>query len=452
MSTCSCSRQISYKAKPEKGQRGPALRVTNWDDAASMFLFQCGSNDTDEYKDIVLVRMSGQIHWCACVQNVTKQAFLAEYSSPIVYNNGYFVDAEFAGVTATNLLLATYALIQNLGVGALEMYGTKEDGTPDMEDIQCLIKNGNIVINNGIFNGHVQASAGQIGGLEIEGGLIKALNSAGEVCLVIGSQVPSIANAKVESYVPYTPTCTATHSPSTVKAVRYGNALRVSHSHVATHVGSSVIINVTAELSFTLSRFATQIRVPNVSYFVHCVDADGKSLVNLLDISAVLYKSGSSTGTAMSLVDGASAAASSADKEQEEDMESAVDSIYNGGSLSFVAKGLSLTAGTTCRVVVTLKIGVMSIYDTAPVVINTALCPQLSDWLSLGGVLAMSTDTSKCIYLAKDGLAVIRSASDYMIDSTGSFEVVKGGFGLKISASGGIQRKLSGGSWQSANI
>ena len=132
----------------DKGDRGPALRgPQDWEKLPVGFSFQAGG-DNEEWKDVVVYNGI----YASCIKSHTKTATNFPGSTQDT-QNGYWVITNKWEIVATNLLLATYALIKNLGVENVEIKGG--NGSITMTDssgnILFQAKNGNVTCNTGTF-------------------------------------------------------------------------------------------------------------------------------------------------------------------------------------------------------------------------------------------------------------------------------------------------------------
>ena len=102
--------------KGDQGDRGPTLRGPQaWSDCATGYAFQAGGVG-DKWQDVVIYRDN----YYSCVKSHTKTA--SNYpGSTTAINNGYWQLADKIELVATKILLATYALVKNLGVEAIDM-------------------------------------------------------------------------------------------------------------------------------------------------------------------------------------------------------------------------------------------------------------------------------------------------------------------------------------------
>lgn len=122
-----------------QGDRGPALRGPQaWSDCAVGYKFQSGAKG-EAYKDVVLY----QNNYYSCIKSHTKTA--SNYpGSTTDQTNKYWQLGDKVELIATKILLATYALVKNLGVEAIDMKDSKGN-------ILFQAKDGNVVCKTGTF-------------------------------------------------------------------------------------------------------------------------------------------------------------------------------------------------------------------------------------------------------------------------------------------------------------
>lgn len=124
-------------APGEKGDRGPLpMGPLRWSQMEVGYTFQSGATG-EEYAHYVYY--DGNFYQCVA----THQKTASNYPGSTTGENLWTLIENYETV-ATNLLLAQYALVENLGVRALEMYDS-EGG------VLCKIKDGDIVCNKGSF-------------------------------------------------------------------------------------------------------------------------------------------------------------------------------------------------------------------------------------------------------------------------------------------------------------
>lgn len=123
----------------EKGEQGAVLRGPQaWNDCATGYAFQSG-DEGEAWKDVVLY--NGNYYSCTKSHTKTESNYPGSTSDT---NNGYWQLGDKIELVAAKILLAAYALVENLGVTALEMKDS--DGNVVVE-----IKDGNVTCNTGTF-------------------------------------------------------------------------------------------------------------------------------------------------------------------------------------------------------------------------------------------------------------------------------------------------------------
>lgn len=153
----------------EKGERGAAMRGPQmWKDCATGYAFKAGATG-EQWKDVVIYNDN----YYSCKKSHTKTASNYPGSTTDV-NNQYWQLADKVEIVAANILLATYALIKNLGVEALEM-------TDSSGNVVVRIKDGSVMCKTGTFE-NVTVS-GELKGVT---GSFKSLNCVNEAGKVVG--------------------------------------------------------------------------------------------------------------------------------------------------------------------------------------------------------------------------------------------------------------------------
>ena len=155
--------------KGDQGDRGPTLRGPQaWSDCATGYAFQAGGAG-EKWQDVVIY---GDNYY-SCVKSHAKTA--SNYpGSTTAINNGYWQLGDKIELVATKILLATYALVKNLGVEAI-----------DMKDA-----NGNILFQ--AKDGAVTCKTGTFENVTIQGtlngvtGSFKSLNCVNDSGTVVG--------------------------------------------------------------------------------------------------------------------------------------------------------------------------------------------------------------------------------------------------------------------------
>lgn len=145
----------------EKGEPGAVLRGPQaWSDCVTGYAFQCGA-EGEAWKDVVLYGNN----YYSCVKSHAKTA--DNYpGSTADQSNGYWQLGDKIELVATKILLASYALVKNLGVECIDMRDA--DG-----NIIFQAKDGNVTCKTGTFDGITVRNAliesGKIAGFTISG-------------------------------------------------------------------------------------------------------------------------------------------------------------------------------------------------------------------------------------------------------------------------------------------
>ena len=148
----------------KKGDRGPSLRgPMDWEKMATGFQFQCGAAGED-FLDVVIY--GGKYY--QCIESHKKTA--SNYPGS---NYNYWRVSSNLSFVATDLLLATYALIKNLGVESVEMKDAEGN-------VIFRAKDGNVTCKNGTFE-NVTVS-GTISGI------LQSLRTAGNEIVLNATQ------------------------------------------------------------------------------------------------------------------------------------------------------------------------------------------------------------------------------------------------------------------------
>lgn len=138
------------------GPRGPVLRgPRDWASLANGTAFYAGG-DNDTYLDVVLYNNQ----YYVCKKSHTKMPSYAPGSSRAEIN-GLWQLGDKIDLVATNILLANYSLIKNLGVEAIEMKDANGN-------VLFEAKDGNVTCKTGTFN-NIDVQSGKVGGLTIAG-------------------------------------------------------------------------------------------------------------------------------------------------------------------------------------------------------------------------------------------------------------------------------------------
>lgn len=135
--------QINKEGQPgqtgDKGDRGPTLRGPQaWSDCAVGYSFQSGA-DGEEWKDVVLYNGN----YYSCIKSHVKK--LTNYPGGILdQNSKYWRLVDKIELVATKILLATYALVKNLGVESIDMKDAEGN-------VLFQAKDGNVICKTGTF-------------------------------------------------------------------------------------------------------------------------------------------------------------------------------------------------------------------------------------------------------------------------------------------------------------
>ena len=123
----------------DKGDRGPTLRGPQaWSDCATGYAFQAGGVG-EKWQDVVLY--NGNYYSCKKSHTKTTSNYPGSTADT---NNGYWQLGDKIDLVATKILLATYALVKNLGVEAIDMKDA--DG-----NILFQAKDGTVTCKTGTF-------------------------------------------------------------------------------------------------------------------------------------------------------------------------------------------------------------------------------------------------------------------------------------------------------------
>ena len=196
---------VKFLKQGEKGERGATLRGPQaWSDCIVGYAFQAGVSG-DEWKDVVLYNGN----YYSCKKSHAKTA--SNYpGSTTDRNNGYWQLGDKIELVATKILLATYALVENLGVTAIEMKDSSgkvlfqaKDGkvtcrTGDFEDVSVT---GNLTVAQLRYKANV-VTDGKLGCSFVYG--------SGSCVL------PSLAEGEFMRVVVFNPQITKTYMPMTL--------------------------------------------------------------------------------------------------------------------------------------------------------------------------------------------------------------------------------------------
>ena len=143
-----------------KGEQGPALRGPQaWSDCATGYKFQAGG-EGDDFKDVVL--FDGDYY--SCIKSHQKPAsggYTTNGAGKKILDSTYWTLGDKVELVATKILLATYALVKNLGVEAIDMKDANGN-------VLFQAKDGVVTCKTGNFD-NVNIQSGNIAGFKISG-------------------------------------------------------------------------------------------------------------------------------------------------------------------------------------------------------------------------------------------------------------------------------------------
>lgn len=144
-----------------KGEKGASLRgPQDWEKLSDGYTFYPGK-EGDDYKDVVYYK--GNYYVCQMEHAKTSDNYPTSSADT---STGYWLKGDKMELIATDIMLANYAVIKNLGVEAVEMKDS--DGNVVFE-----AKDGNVTCNKGTFenvdvSGTITSTKGSIGSLNID--------------------------------------------------------------------------------------------------------------------------------------------------------------------------------------------------------------------------------------------------------------------------------------------
>lgn len=138
------------------GEKGATLRGPQaWSDCAVGYNFKAGKSG-EEWKDVVLY--NGNYYSCVKSHAKTDSNYPGSTTDT---NSGYWQLGDKVELVATKILLATYALVENLGVTAIDMKDSSGN-------VLFQAKDGNVICNTGVFtncivDGYLQTKFTSVG-------------------------------------------------------------------------------------------------------------------------------------------------------------------------------------------------------------------------------------------------------------------------------------------------
>lgn len=182
--------QVIYQVRGEPGEdgkpglRGPSLRgPMDWDKVDIGFEFLSGK-EGEQFVDYVV--KDGVFYLCTTSHDKTA-------GNGPGSNYGYWQAASEYPFVATDLLLATYAVIKNLGVESVEMKDAEGN-------VVFLAKDGNVTCNTGTFK-NVDVQSGTIGGFGIADGRIGVAGSSAFGELSINRNFIRVGNSDCTAFI-----------------------------------------------------------------------------------------------------------------------------------------------------------------------------------------------------------------------------------------------------------
>lgn len=127
-----------------KGYTGPSLRVQDWNKCTTNgtvnYQFYQGA-DGEKYKDVVLYNG----YYYSCIMTHSNKSYVPNPNN----QSSYWKLGDKVELIATNILLANYSLIKNLGAEAIQMYASGHSG--DANYLLFQAKDGTVTCNTGNF-------------------------------------------------------------------------------------------------------------------------------------------------------------------------------------------------------------------------------------------------------------------------------------------------------------
>ena len=217
---------VKYIKKPEKGEQGATLRGPQaWSDCATGYNFYAGGPG-ETFVDVVMYNSN----YYVCKKSHTKTS--SNYpGSTTANNNGLWQLGDKIALVATNILLANYALIKNLGVEAVDM---RDAGG----NVLFQVKDGNVTCKTGTFQnciieGYFQTKFTEVGSgsftindvlnISTYGGVYSQVITLPSSPSFIGKRVCIVNN----NYPPYTKTSLAYYTTIQVDATLQSNYIGI---------------------------------------------------------------------------------------------------------------------------------------------------------------------------------------------------------------------------------
>lgn len=181
--------QVIYLKKGDpgqKGDRGPSLRgPMDWEKMATGFQFQCGAAGED-FLDVVIY--GGKYYQCIVSHKKTASNYPGS-------NYNYWRVSSNLSFVATDLLLATYALIKNLGVESVEMKDAEGN-------VIFRAKDGNVTCKSGTFT-NIDVQSGKIGAFDIQSGSLHNTDGQGNVTISNNGRIAAMGGGTLSAVLGY---------------------------------------------------------------------------------------------------------------------------------------------------------------------------------------------------------------------------------------------------------
>lgn len=217
---------VKYIKKPEKGEQGATLRGPQaWSDCATGYNFYAGGPG-ETFVDVVMYNSN----YYVCKKSHTKTS--SNYpGSTTANNNGLWQLGDKIALVATNILLANYALIKNLGVEVVDM---RDAGG----NVLFQVKDGNVTCKTGTFQnciieGYFQTKFTEVGSgsftindvlnISTYGGVYTQVITLPSSPSFIGKRVCIVNN----NYPPYTKTSLSYYTTIQVDATLQSNYIGI---------------------------------------------------------------------------------------------------------------------------------------------------------------------------------------------------------------------------------
>lgn len=221
------TRVVKYIRKGEtgdKGEQGAVLRGPQaWSDCATGYAFQSGGPN-EKWIDVVLYNNN----YYVCKQSHTKTG--SNYPGSFAGDSLWQLGDKIA-LVATNILLANYALIKNLGVEAVDMRDTGGNVLFQAKDGNVTCKTG--TFQNCIIEGYFQTKFTEVGSgsftindvlnISTYGGSYSQVITLPSSPSFIGKRVCIVNN----NYPPYTKTSLAYYTTIQVDATLQSNYIGI---------------------------------------------------------------------------------------------------------------------------------------------------------------------------------------------------------------------------------